>query len=565
MNYSKYYNTKRTSQKQAIPGKDQVKNDAGGYVFAISNWDRLDRFLVLGSEGGTYYVGEQKLTVENAENVRDCIREDGIRTVSRIVEISRDGRAPKNDPALFALALCVAFGDKETRAAALYSLNQVARIGTHLFQFVHFVTSMSKWNRSLRTAISNWYNGRSASAVAYQILKYQSRTVEQGNPLSSWSHKDVLRLAHPKPLSDLHSDVFKWAIYGWDSPEEHSELEVAQVWAYEMAKRYDNEKDIVSLIKDYRLTREMIPTKWLKSLAVWEALLEKMPMTAMVRNLGKMTSIGLLKPMSDASRLVAEKLTNQEYVKKSRLHPLSILVTMATYAQGCGMRGNLSWSPVTSVVDALDDAFYLSFGNIKPTGKRTMLCLDLSGSMGAAISGTPISARAASAAMALVTKAVERDCMITGFTMQGKDAVSFPGQSAEGLPLGVSELPISSRERLDDVVGKIENIWGCGGWGRKYRFTGTDCSLPMRYALKKKIPVDAFVVYTDSQTWASPDMHPCQALDLYRNKMGIDAKIVVVGMTANKFSIADKDDVRSLNVVGFDTATPQIISDFIKD
>lgn len=54
-------------------------------------------------------------------------------------------------------------------------------------------------------------------------------------------------------------------------------------------------------LAEHDLPREAIPTEKLNELAVWEALLEKMPMTAMVRNLGKMTSIGLLKPLSDAS------------------------------------------------------------------------------------------------------------------------------------------------------------------------------------------------------------------------------------------------------------------------
>ena len=47
----KSYSNKKTSQSERIPGrKDQVKNNAGGYVFAIDSWTQLDRFLILGSE-----------------------------------------------------------------------------------------------------------------------------------------------------------------------------------------------------------------------------------------------------------------------------------------------------------------------------------------------------------------------------------------------------------------------------------------------------------------------------------------------------------------------------------
>ena len=44
--------------------------------------------------------------------------------------------------------------------------------------------------------------------------------------------------------------------------------------------------------------------------------------------------------------------------------------------------------------------------------------------------------------------------------------------------------------------------------------------------------------------------------------MGIPARLIVVGMTATNFTIADPEDPGTLDVVGFDTATPRLISDF---
>src|SRR3990172_6232186 len=93
--------TVETLQTQAILGSSQVPNSDGGYSWEVDDWKRLERFCVLGSEGGSYYAAEQKLTLENAEAVIRCIRADGIRTVKKIVEISEGGRAYKNDPATF--------------------------------------------------------------------------------------------------------------------------------------------------------------------------------------------------------------------------------------------------------------------------------------------------------------------------------------------------------------------------------------------------------------------------------------------------------------------------------
>ena len=94
-------------------------------------------------------------------------------------------------------------------------------------------------------------------------------------------------------------------------------------------------------------------------------------------------------------------------------------------------------------------------------------------------------------------------------------------------------------------------------------FGGTDCALPMLYAQAHKREIDTFVIYTDSETWAG-DIHPVQALRDYRHASGIDARLVVVGMVSNGFSIADPNDPGMLDVVGFDTATPQLISDFAR-
>lgn len=44
---------------------------------------------------------------------------------------------------------------------------------------------------------------------------------------------------------------------------------------------------------------------------------------------------------------------------------------------------------------------------------------------------------------------------------------------------------------------------------------GTDCALPMIYAKQKKLKIDVFIVYTDSETWFGK-IHPTEALKQYR-------------------------------------------------
>ena len=80
-----------------------VHNSAGGVVFAVDDFDRLRRFLVLGSEGGSYYASERKLTLDNANAVKRCIAADGQHVIDEVLRASR-GIAPRNGPSLFVLA-----------------------------------------------------------------------------------------------------------------------------------------------------------------------------------------------------------------------------------------------------------------------------------------------------------------------------------------------------------------------------------------------------------------------------------------------------------------------------
>jgi 60 kDa SS-A/Ro ribonucleoprotein len=86
----------------------------------------------------------------------------------------------------------------------------------------------------------------------------------------------------------------------------------------------------------------------------------------------------------------------------------------------------------------------------------------------------------------------------------------------------------------------------------------------MGYALTNKLEIDAFIVYTDSETW-SGQIHPTQMLNKYRSETGIPAKLIVVGMVSNGFSIADPNDSGMMDVVGFDTAAPEVMSNFIRE
>lgn len=527
-NLIRHLDPNRTPQSEPIPGT--VCNSAGGYVFEVDPWTRLDRFLVLGSVGGSYYASERALTLENAGAVLACLALDGVKTVDRVVAISEGGRAPKNDPAIFALALALKRGDLPTRRAARAAVPRVCRIGTHLFALAEAVKVLGGWGRNTQAAFADWFD-QDAGELVHQAIKYQGR--------NGWTGRDVLRKAHPKPATATHDALFRWMVGGWDAvPAEAPPAPMDRVWALEQAKRATTAVELVDLIERYRLPRECIPTVWLNDPVVWEALLaSRMPLGALIRNLGKLSKLGLTAPGAWTLGPILERLSTREALRGARIHPLTILNALVTYRSGRGLRGSNTWRVSGPVVEALDAAFYTAFDFVEPTGKRWMLALDVSGSMaGGRLAGLPaLTPRDGTAAMAMVTARTEARWHTFAF-------------GDRFIPLDIG--PTLS---LDEVVRRTSGL----------PFGGTDCALPMVHAREHGIAVDVFVVYTDSETWFG-NVHPVQALRAYRQATGIPAKLVVVGMVANRFTIADPDDAGMLDVVGFDSAAPALIGAFAR-
>lgn len=438
--------TRQTSQHEPADER-QIPNAAGGYAFALGDDDRVQRFLTLGTDSGTYYTSERELTKANAEVVLRAARERGAWLVAQAVAISTAGRAPRQNPAIFALAAACALADDDGRKAAFDALPALCRTGTHLFLFAGYVEQFRGWGRGLRRAVAGWYLDRDVDDVAYQAVKYRQR--------EGWSHRDLLRLAHPETSEEARRGLFSWIVKG--------EVDAAApglVGAFMQAQATTEVAEWVRLIEAYPLSWEMFPDEALAAPAVWRALIAKgMPQTALMRQLPRLTRLGVLD--GDTLRTVTAQLTDEARLKRGRVHPVNVLVALRTYASGRSARGGGEWMPERRVVDALDAGFYAAFGAVEPAGKRTLVALDVSGSMTSPVSGLPISCREASSALALVTMATEPETEVVGFTAHG--SAGWP-RNAE-----LSPLAISPRQRLDDAIRAVANL----------PFGGTDCALPI--------------------------------------------------------------------------------------
>jgi 60 kDa SS-A/Ro ribonucleoprotein len=520
MNYAKH-----------VSSNQDVRNNQGGIVFEIDKWSRLERFLVLGSEGGTYYVGERELTRDNAKCISECIKEDAKKLVDVLVDFSVNARAPSQNETFFALAITLAETKGADRRYASEAIVKICRTGSHILQLAALFTELTGRrvgsSRALAAGFKLWYEQRDVGALCFQTTKYPSR--------NGWSHGDLIRAVHPKPNSDEHAVLMGYL---------DGKIEATAVQSLSGLEYLDTKlrmhaatdvKEVLATLDLGNAVWEMVPTQWLNEAAVWEKLLDKgVPMTALMRNLGRLSKIGLVKPLSAAEGQVCVQLTDPEQVRRARMHPYNVLVAQRVYASGRGFKGSSTWTVSQEIVEALEDTYEAAFGNVVPSGKRHLLGIDLSASMTWPQNMVgPLQAREAAAAMAMITKRLEPACYTHGFSGDFMD------------------LAITRKDSLSGVIAKVANT----------RAGPTDCAIPMLWAGRNKIEVDTFVIYTDNETGFS-QVTPAKALQAYRQATGIDAKLVVVGMTATQFSIADPTDAGMLDVVGFDSATPGMISSF---
>ncbi|MFC3831918.1 MULTISPECIES: RNA-binding protein Rsr [Deinococcus] len=509
----------------------QVANSAGGFVYALSDEARLTRFLILGTDGGTFYATERGHTLQATEFVKTFVQVDAARALAVTLDVIRTNRAPKADPALLVLALVAKTApDAAVRKAAWDALPEVARTGTMLLHFLAFADTLGGWGRLTRRGVARVYEDVPVERLALWAVKYKAR--------DGWSQADALRKAHPKTADAGRNAVLRFMVDGvLPDVGDISEPALRVIEGHLLAQSVSTDRDAATLMRGFGLPIEAIPTH-LRGAEVYRAAMETNGLTWLLRNLGNLGRVGVLSVNDrEVVKAVVERVTDPQALKRGRIHPLDALKARLVYAQGRGVKGKGEWLPVPRVVDALEEAFYAAFGTVRPAGTRHLLGLDVSGSMTmGAVGGVPgLTPNMAAAAMSMVALRTELDALTMGFAREFR------------------RLGITPKDTLDGAMRKAQDA----------SFGATDTARPMLWAAEQGVKVDTFVVYTDNETWAG-NVHPTVALDRYRQKTGIAARLIVVGLTATKFTIADPNRADMLDVVGFDTAAPAVMTDFAR-
>ena len=522
---------------------DQVPNNAGGFVWQISDREQVIRYLIIGSEGGNFYQTPQQVSSTCASCVLRMTRTpDNFKwLIETIRQVSMEGRAAKQESTLLALATAIVFARTPAeKTEALNAVKDCVRILTHMYMLIGYIKIFSKaghptlaapatdtsskvvtvgsgLGRGIRRVFGDYFYSRTGIEIANLMTKYQNR--------EGWTIKDVLTLIHidPKKMKDdggrlAIENVFKtkeeFATILAKAPptaeptktllsaikEIHTIAErplqpatnpsLASLSNYQYSEELNR---IVQLINQVGLCREQLPSQLFKQRKVWEALLTNkgangkgkgMPLTALIRNLGKLSTdeikiieartardqspagkqaYAFAAPATTAAAIpvfplghaqhyteyIFRRITDARDIKRTKIHPYNILVAMLIYKKGSGDKGGMMWTPNIHIVDALDRAFKLAFQNITPTGKRIKIALDVSGSMSSAFcAGSQIvNCATASVAMMMMTLYVER-----GVAPPARD-----GTTAVAEPVAGGRNPLWKTTQLPDGRTLYEN------------------------------------------------------------------------------------------------------------
>ena len=526
MNYKFFtQRNKNVPQTKPLPERESemIQGRSGGWMFDAGIWQMLRRCLLIGTAQSTYYANKRELTEDFIETIKQAVAENPSRVAEEIAYAS-DGRSINNSAPILALVLLSMGETPKAKQAFREIFPKVIRTGSHFYEWLNYTKSFRGFGKIIREVGTTWLAREDVKGLAYQLLKYQQR--------HGFQHRDVLRLFHVKPPSEDHDRLFSWVVNGWEGlPSEIPSESMAQIWWYEWLKR--NPDRTHEAILNGRLTHEMAAPVGKMDREAWQLLFEGMPIGAMLRNLGSLTQLEVLRADTLANLDRLENVLNSPgYLRRGRIHPIDVLKALKTYKSGGKVgRSKKTWTPVPRIIDILEKALELSFDTAESTNKVFLHAVDISGSMSSYVSeSVGLTCCEIATTMALVTAKAEKNYAIRGFSSKFID------------------LKISRRDSFSSALRKAQS----------HNFGATDASVAYEWAIKHKFKADVICFWTDSESW-SGRKHPAIALKEYRRKVNPNAKAVYITLAPYNITLVDPKDNLSWDLSGFNPGVPRLI------
>lgn len=444
----------RTYLGKLLP-RATATNEAGGVAYMLTDEQALAVFAATGCLSGTFYAtGEQQL-----ETVRELAMRCEPRFVAQVAVFARERGFMKDLPALLCAVLAVRDG---ALLAAVFE--RVIDNGKMLRNFVQIVRSGQVGRKSLgtlpRRLVREWLQRRSEQQLFDASIGNRPTLA------------DVIRMVHPKPATPARDNLFRYML---GKPFDR-ELLPPQVAAFEAFKQGG---DVLPDVNFQFLTSLQLDARH------WRDLARNASWTTLRMNLNTFVRHAVF-DCQETTALVAERLADVERIHRAKAFPYQIMNTLL----------HLCTEAPDALRQALRSALETATANVPALSGRTVVAVDVSGSMRSPVTGHRKGA---------TTKVTCLDV-----------AALFAAAILRRNP-GAVVIPFHDRVcdvRLDPAATVFETSRMLAGLPSG----GTNCSAVLERLVTRRERADQVVYLSDNQSWVDTSVGagPTAMLRLWR-------------------------------------------------
>jgi len=515
-----------SSRGRTVKAADAV-NAAGGKAYALGSKQALARYAMTGCLSDTFYVNAE----DHLDRVLALAKECDSDFIAKLAIFTRKEGYMKDMPALL-MAVLASRGDNG-RAALKAAFPQVIDNGKMLRNFVQMMRSGKLGRKSLGTGPRNLVRG----FFSRNKPNWLFRQLSVGQDPSG---ADIVKMVHPSPASPEHEALFGYMI-----------------GKGEKDRRKKGWKNLPPLVRQYE---EWKADKSLPSPPVDFQLLTAEPLTGeqwaqifrngqwhFIRmNLNTALRHGVLKADPGMEDFIADRLRDRESIQKARVMPYQLL---AAYK-------HIHPDVPRKIVDALHDAMEIATENAPVAEGRTLIVVDVSGSMRSPVTGFKRNRKTGRMEqVATKVRCVDVAALFSAsYLRQNRDAAV--------LPVDTSVHTGYRPEPRNPLLTEADRLARFGGGG-------TALSAAFNHVNQRRLKVDHVVVISDYESWADRGywgygsgtalMHEWETL---RNR-NRDAKLVCIDITPGRTHQIDGNHPEILQVSGWSDAVFKVASSFL--
>lgn len=498
-------------------GKADSHNPEGFPSFRRSPEETYLQVLLTNTLSGTFYATESQLLKESLDLHAQMAAQDPAFMVRAIVYARREGLM-RVQP-----IVGLAYLAKSDRALLHRIFANVIITPGDLADFVEIVRGgvvPGGMGRSIKSAVNGWLNG----LTEYHAIKY-------GTGGQGYSLRDILRVSHPKPLTEKQDAIFLWLTERekW-ATDEAKRVATPQIDAFERLKRLeagDDQAAARAIITEGRLPYEVVTGVIKPDLVTWAELMRQMPYLALLRHVNTLQRAGVLRH-AEIAGYVAERLSSADALKRARVLPFQLFTAYRMFRPE---------SPAEQkIAEALITAMEAAFVNMPDLGGDVCIAPDVSGSMGGQIARNN------------AARFIDIAGIFTAALLK-----TIPTARVLPFETHVVDVRLSARDSIMTTTDRLARIGG----------GGTAVSAPISYLLDKHVKVDTFIGITDNIEWATDQSGRLGFLAAwreYRSKIAPEARAFLVTIAPYRHAIAPSSEPDVHYIYGWSDSVLRYIS-----